>query len=256
VTPIVLQHGLFGFGNFGIGNLRLSYFHKIDRALSRRGHPLIVSQVHPTGSIEKRAAQLKRTIIEQCDLQKINERVVIVGHSMGGLDARYMITHLGMADRVAALVTISAPHRGSPYADWCLLNLGKRLGGLKLVRLLRLDVQAIADLTTTSCAAFNEQVPDHRDVQYFSVSAARAWHHIPPFLLHSYKLIYDLEGDNDGLVSIRSATWGQHLETWPADHLHVINKRFVPEIRNKTGDIVPYYLKMIDRVNEVGRLTA
>jgi triacylglycerol lipase len=116
------------------------------------------------------------------------------------------------------------------------------------MRLLRLDVQAIADLTTSACAAFNEKVPDHPDVKYVSISAARPWHHIPPFLLHSYKLIHDLEGDNDGLVSIRSATWGQHLETWPADHLHVINKRFVPEIRNKTGDIVPYYLRMLERV--------
>jgi triacylglycerol lipase len=114
VTPIVLQHGLFGFGNVGIGSFRLSYFHKIDRALAERGHPLIISQVHPTGGIEKRAAQLKRTIIDQCDRQNINCRVVIVGHSMGGLDARYMIAHLGMAERVATLVTISRRIAAAP----------------------------------------------------------------------------------------------------------------------------------------------
>ena len=48
------------------------------------------------------------------------DRVVIIAHSMGGLDARYMISRLGMDDRVTALVTITTPHRGSPYADWCL----------------------------------------------------------------------------------------------------------------------------------------
>ena len=68
------------------------------------------------------------------------------------------------------------------------------------------------------------------------------------FLLPSYKIIYDIEGENDGLVSIKSAQWGMHLETWKADHWHVINKRIVPEIRNRTGDIVPYYLKMLETV--------
>jgi hypothetical protein len=67
-------------------------------------------------------------------------------------------------------------------------------------------------------------------------------------MIHSNKLIQEIEGPNDGVVSVASATWGQHLETWPCDHLHAINKRLVPEIRNPTGDIVPYYLRMLDQV--------
>src|SRR3989442_534644 len=84
-------------------------------------------------------------------------------------NARYMISRLGMADRVAALLTVCTPHRGSQYADWCLLNLGKRMGGLRLMKLLNLDIQALTDLTTTSCAEFNEKITDAPDVQYFSV---------------------------------------------------------------------------------------
>ena len=94
----------------------------------------------------------------------------------------------------------------------------------------------------------SQSLPYMRELNALTDSAARPWHHVPPFMLHSYKLIYDLEGDNDGVVSVASAQWGQHLETWPADHLHVINKRLVPEIRNRTGDIVPYYLRALDRV--------
>ena len=37
MTPIVLHHGLFGFGNFELGRLRLSYFHRIDRAIAGPG---------------------------------------------------------------------------------------------------------------------------------------------------------------------------------------------------------------------------
>jgi len=249
MTPIVLQHGLFGFSEMSVGKLKLSYFHKIDKALKERGHPLIVSRVHPTGSIRLRARQMKRTIRDELKKQGLaDQRVIILAHSMGGLDARYMISKLGMHETVEALVTISTPHRGSPYADWCLKNLGKRMGGLKLMKLLKLDVSAISDLTIGACAKFNDAVPDHPDVKYYSISAARPWHHVPAFLLHSYKVIYDEEGDNDGLVSVTSAAWGQHLETWKADHLHVINKRFVPEIRNRTGDMVPYYIRMLDKV--------
>ena len=51
---------------------------------------------------------------------------------MGGLDARYMIGQLGMADRVAALLTVTTPHRGSPYADWCGAPPGPRLRGLRV----------------------------------------------------------------------------------------------------------------------------
>lgn len=249
MVPIVLQHGLFGFSDFELGKIKLSYFHKIDQALIGRGHPVILSRVHPTGSIALRARQLKKTIIEQTKAMGLDDqRVVIIAHSMGGLDARYMLAKLGMEKRVAALVTISTPHRGSPYADWCLKNLGKRLGGLKLMKLLKLDIDALSDLTTTSCARFNDQIHDHPDVKYYSISAARKWHQTQAFLLHSYKIILDREGENDGLVSISSAQWGEHLETWKADHWHVINRRIMPEIRNRTGSIVPYYLKMLEKI--------
>lgn len=241
LPPIVLQHGLFGFSNVGVGKFKLTYFNRIDRAMAARGHALIIPRVHPTSTIAKRAAAMKRAIVSQT-----NERVIVIAHSMGGLDARYMISRLGMEDRVAALVTVCTPHRGSPYADWCLKNLGKRLGAMKLARLLALDVRALEDLTTDRCARFNEKYPNAPGVKYISVSAARPWHRIAPWLLPSFKIVHDIEGPNDGLVSITSATWGEHAGTWSADHLHAINKRLLPEIHHRTGDVTPKYLAILD----------
>ena len=159
--PIVLHHGVLGYGDLKLGPLKLAYFRGIDRAIIDRGHPLILSKVHPTGSIERRARELKANIRRQLKTlgRDEKEKVVIIGHSMGGLDARYMISKLGMDDRVAALVTITTPHRGSPYADWCLKNLGQRLGGLQLMNFLGLDVRALTDLTPARCARFNEDAP-------------------------------------------------------------------------------------------------
>jgi triacylglycerol lipase len=277
-TPIVLSHGLFGFGEFALGKFKVSYFNRIDRALTARGFPLIVTRVHPTGSIGLRAHQLKTSILKHLrSLSRSTERrtvrattdkrsrkkrddeaavdascdgkVIIIAHSMGGLDARYMISRLGMADRVAALVTLSTPHHGSPYADWCLKNLGMKLGAMKVARMLGLDVQAIADLSTESCARFNDLVEDAPQVRYFSVSACKPWKRMAPFFIPSWRVIDAAEGDNDGMVSLTSAQWGEHLATWEADHLQVINKHFAVEFgKNKTGDMAPKYLDIVDHL--------
>lgn len=257
MTPIVLHHGLMGFGDVKIGPIKLSYFAGIDRMISGRDHPLIISRVHPTGSIERRARELKEIVIRQLKvLGREKEKVAIIAHSMGGLDARYMISRLGMDDRVSALVTITTPHRGSPYADWCFKNLGQRLGGLQLMNLMGLDVRAVSDLTTESCATFNEAVPDVPTVKYFSVSAARPWHRVPPFAIHAHKIITDAEGPNDSLVSVKSSTWAEHLGVWPADHWHTINHRLVVELKEPTGDITPYYVKVLDVLGQEGLLSA
>lgn len=248
--PIILHHGLFGYDSVGLGKFRWAYFQGIDKALRKAGHAVMMTKVHPTGGVVKRAEQLKQSVEAALDANGFaaSQKVLLVAHSMGGLDARYMISRLGMEKRVAGLLTVTAPHRGSPYADWCVRHLGKRLGGFELMELLGLDVSGIRDLTTEACANFNETVSDVPGVSYFSVTAAREWPKVAPWVLHSHKVIFEAEGDNDGLVSVKSGTWGRHLCTWRADHFHTINKRYVFEFRNRTGNIAPYYVAAVEKV--------
>src|SRR5205809_6063533 len=96
--PILLHHGLFGVGQFSIGPLSIKNFPRIDHALFQNGHPVFISTVHPTGSIATRAAQLKRILLEHARTLN-NGKLLLVAHSMGGLDARYMISKLGMSER-------------------------------------------------------------------------------------------------------------------------------------------------------------
>jgi len=222
--------------------------------MAARGNPIIVTRVHPTAGVVRRARELKEVILRQFDLMK-RDKAVVVAHSMGGLDARYMISRLGMDQHVTALLTVTAPHRGSPFADWSLRHLGERLGWLKIAGALGVDIDAMKDLTTESCRRFNDEVVDHPGVRYFSVSAARERRNIPAFALHSHKVVFDAEGDNDGLVSVSSSTWGTHLGTWPADHWHTINHRRLRLIsvdEPATGDIAPYYLSALNEMERRG----
>jgi triacylglycerol lipase len=244
--PILLHHGLLGRGELRLGPIKFKYFPGIDHAIISSGHPLFISTVHPTGSIETRARQLKEILLAHLKtLPDPHTRVLVIAHSMGGLDARYMIAHLAMHKHVAALLTICTPHRGTPFADWCVRNLGKKLRGLQLARFLELDINALPDLTTESCSRFNDQTPDHPDVKYFSVSAFHPRKLIPPWGLHAHKIVFDVEGDNDSLVSIPSATYGTHLATWKADHWQTINHHYLP---SRKQDMSPHYLRAIEQV--------
>src|SRR5215217_4753104 len=108
MMPIVLHHGLLLPGNLRVGPMTIGSFVGIDRVLAERGYPLLLTQVHPTAGVARRATQLKKIILARLRNMDAPSRtkVIIFAHSMGGLDARHMITHLGMDSRVAALVTL------------------------------------------------------------------------------------------------------------------------------------------------------
>jgi len=44
------------------------------------------------------------------------ERVAVVGHSLGGIIARYAVCCLGGHEYVHSVITLASPHRGSPMA--------------------------------------------------------------------------------------------------------------------------------------------
>ena len=112
--PIVLVHGLA---------MRDTFFMKswgrIDRILRIQGHTIYKSNVDAFGTVESNAAQLKEEIaavLRETGAEKVN----IIAHSKGGLDAKYMIQRLGMAPHVASLTTLCTPHRGSPIASFIM----------------------------------------------------------------------------------------------------------------------------------------
>jgi hypothetical protein len=64
------------------------------------------------------------------------DRVIVVGHSMGGLVARYWIGPGGGADVCKALITMGTPHWGAPKALHIIAN-GIRVKGFEVLPRLR-----------------------------------------------------------------------------------------------------------------------
>ncbi|OMJ07865.1 Lipase 2 [Smittium culicis] len=136
-NQIMLCHGLYGFDYKGpskIPFLQIHYWTGIAKALQDLGSKVHVGKVSSTGGIKKRAHdlhhQLKTKIEPTSDKQA---KVNLLAHSMGGLDSRYLITHIQpnvfkSNYKVSSLTTISTPHNGSPFMDWCRDYLG--LGNL------------------------------------------------------------------------------------------------------------------------------
>jgi len=78
--------------------------------------------MNSTGSIQERAEQMHQYLKEH--LPK-GTGVNFVAHSMGGLDVRYLISHLKPDTYTPlSLTSIGTPHRGSPFMDWCAANIG------------------------------------------------------------------------------------------------------------------------------------
>lgn len=253
---IVLHHGLYGYNQFRLGPVQVRYWDGIPQTIAEAGYPVLVTQVHSTAGIVRRAHQLKRQCMDH--LQRLggaDARMVIIAHSMGGLDARYMITHLGMAERVDALLTISTPHRGSAYHDYLIGQLGP-LARLQPVLKVAVDLEGIWDVTVARTRVFNERVPDVPGVRYYCVTASCPRERAPVFLRGAHAHILATQGPNDGLVAIESARWGTELGHWPFHHLHLVNWRLRPLSPPSEEDVRPRYLQLLSLLRADGVLDA
>jgi triacylglycerol lipase len=243
----VLVHGLFGFDQLRMGRWVLAqYFRRVPALLRGAGNRVLLARLSPTAGTAERAAQLKAFL----DRESPGEPVHLFGHSMGGLDARYMISRLGMAPRVLSLTTLGTPHRGSPFADWALPRLGRLF--LPFFHALRLPHQAFHDLTTAACTDFNRAVPDAPGVRYFSVAARheRRWYN-PSWKLTG-RIVERAEGPNDGIVSLASAAHGEATDVWEGDHLSLVNWALPLSPRGQKCDRAGEYAELVRRLADLG----
>ncbi|MFE7859961.1 lipase family alpha/beta hydrolase [Streptomyces sp. NPDC057403] len=103
--PVVLLHGFID---------NRSVFVLLRRSLAQHGRQQVESLNYSplTCDIRSAAELLGRHIEEICE-RTGSPRVDVVGHSLGGLIARYYVQRLGGDLRVRTLVTLGTPHSGT-----------------------------------------------------------------------------------------------------------------------------------------------
>ena len=118
-TPILLIHGIMD---------NRSVFTVFRRALRRRGFGVVhaVNYGLLTGDLRHAAHELAGHVERLCEATGA-DKVHIVGHSLGGVIARYYVQLMGGSARVDTLVTLGSPHSGTLGAHLIPTALGRQL---------------------------------------------------------------------------------------------------------------------------------
>ncbi|MGM0704923.1 MAG: lipase family alpha/beta hydrolase [Bacteroidota bacterium] len=229
--PVVMMHG------FGIGGSfrRGGHLHEQAMYLRMRGVRAYAPNVSPYNTVRARCQTWKHHI-EHVLHETGADAVSLIAHSMGGLDARFLISQMGLHDRIGALVTIATPHRGSELANLVLqqpdavrswmADMADWLGTHIIENGSANSLQTVRELTPSFMThSFNPNVPDHPNVHYWSY-AGRAGRdtNVPltPLLRYFNAYLYEREGCNDGFVSVESAKWGTFKGVLDADHIRQV----------------------------------
>ena len=215
--PLLLVHGIF-FRDWE----QFNYWGRIPKALTDNGAVIYYGGHQSSASVEQCGEELRRSILDivrESGCDKVN----IIAHSKGGLDARYAISCLGMGQYAASLTTINTPHLGCDYVRKLLRiiphqtvsAIGKKYASVfsKLGDDNPDFFNGLKDLTDQECARLNGLMPQAPGVYYQSVGSrlrSRASAIFPLKIGYGLIKLYG-GGENDGLVATTSMEYGNFL---------------------------------------------
>ena len=258
--PLLLVHGVF-FRDSRV----LNYWGRIPAELEKNGAAVYYGEQQSALAVKDSAEELAeriRGIVEKTGCGKVN----IIAHSKGGLDSRYAISRLGCAQYVASLTTINTPHRGCLFAEYLLgkapqklVNAIEKTYNAAFRRLGDPNpdfMSAVKNLTNSFCTQFNEEVPDAAGVMYQSVGSKAARARSGRFPLNvSYPVVKKFDGDNDGLVALTSAPWGEKFTPlYPAGRRGITHADVIDLNREdiKGFDVREFYVGLVSELKERG----
>jgi len=258
----MLVHGI-GYTDDG----RHEYWGRIPEVLRSHGAEVYLGCQPSFGTVSENAAVIKTNAAKIID--KGAEKINFIAHSKGGLEARYLISCLGMAEYTASLTTIATPHRGIKSMDKLYDKASRSLHFLidLFNTMLRIDGGAppqnnavYAELSAEYAEIFNELVPDAEGVYYQSYAFDMKNSLSDPAMGMFHRIIRRNEGMNDGFVSVDSARWGNFrgVVTGPGkigiSHPNAVDSRQRP-LRDPQGhvfDITDLYVSIAAELKEMG----
>lgn len=262
--PVLMIHGA------GFRDLRRPvYWGRIPRVLTEHGAKLYYGQQDCWAGTAVNAAALRERaeeILRETGAEKLN----LLAHSKGGLEARMLASSLGFGNRIASITTIATPHRGSKTVDRLfamprgLFNLAAFAvdNWIRLVGDRKPDfLEVCKGFTTEHMADFNRENPDVPGIFYQSFACVMA-HPLADINLSTANFVVGrIEGENDGLVSVASARWGERCTVLRSNgfrgisHLDAIDLRRSPLSGRKgpgVSDISEVYVGILEDLKERG----
>lgn len=194
--------------------------------LRQKGFETYATNVSMASNIERRSEEL-RTEIRKLLSTTGRSHVHIIAHSMGGLDARHMISNYpDMEQCVISLNTVATPHLGSYIADVALNN-----GGGAVIKAIEgfLDLRGFLNLTSLSCSEFNalyEEREAKNSVIYRTYSSVTTPGEVSLIFKISFDFLDKHGGANDGLVPRSSQRWTDKLVAQDGTEKVVIQSDF------------------------------
>lgn len=253
--PVVLVHGIVAHDRYTV----LNFWGRIPKILGKMGMKVFLGNTDSWGDCDSNAEILKATV-EKVLSETHAEKVNIIAHSKGGIDARYFIWKHGAGDKVASLTTLSTPHHGSELADLiykqtifhsrvvrkALAVFGKLYGDTNP------DVYNLNNqLTSARMKEFNENIKPDAKVYYQSMYTTMRNSFDDLMFFYSHWYLKSIIGENDGIVSGHSARWGENVMKIEGGISHA---EIVDYKRRKISgiDIPNIYVQIADGLKEKG----
>lgn len=239
--PVLLCHGYGAIASL----VKPSPLYDVGMLLRMHNVRAFAPNIVPYAKIETRAEGWQK-LIHKLVKKTRGEKINIIAHSMGGLDIRYALAKLDIADHVASLTTVCTPHRGTSLAELTLKTpeaIRDKLAdfldwmGDRIYPHTKSDSVGSATQLTRHyiTEVFNPEITDVPGIPYYSYSSSVGKGTNQPIRViarYQNNHIFENEGPNDGMVSVQSSKWGEHIKTLNLSHLEQMNMR-VKEEREK-----------------------
>jgi triacylglycerol lipase len=241
-------------------------FGHIESLLREHGYSVYTSRTDGFGSIENNAAQLKAQIQEILQDKGV-DKVNLIAHSKGGLDSRYMIERLNMAEHVASLTCLCTPHKGSklathlyamprvikyPLAAW--LHVWYRIFGDKHPEVLTVcrQLQYTPEGILESLNVSSDTTFDGIFMQSYSTVMERGRDDFIMGIPHFFSRRWENGAPTDGMVSLESSQYANyrgHCVEGSISHSEIVD--FMVK-KSKKERIYAFYLSLCEELAKRG----
>jgi pimeloyl-ACP methyl ester carboxylesterase len=250
-TVLVFLHGLHGTAsNWWVGN---DAYQMAFRAGYRTAFISMNADNTPNdASLEDNAAMLRSTLPLVAEHYG-TDKVIIVGHSKGGLDAQAAMLTPEIRGLVRAVFTISTPNTGTELADWAFGP------GLPIAARLGLLTPGVFSLRTQTVAAFRaaaDPILKASGIPFFTLEGSDARGN--PITGITGLILYDLAPGqrNDGFVPVPRgrlpAEWSTDLGEVKTNHFDVDSGSEVFAKINARLQALEYTLAQFDKIAAAG----